>query len=269
MQAITVRKLLSPAVFAAALISVGAAVAPRADAAPATNSPTSAAQIPPGTVLPLRLNHGFSAKSAQAGTAIFARVMQDVPLPNGQSIPRGATVSGAVLSVSPAANGSGDSIAFSFKLLEMRRQRIPVVLNLRALASSMAVSLAEVPDVASGFGTPAPWATRTQIGGDVDYGVGAEVTGKQSQPVGKGVFDGVLVHVKASAAGGCRGAFENNDGLQALWVFSADACGVYGLNGLRIANAGRTAPVGVIVVSSENGDAKIPAGSGMLLRVAP
>lgn len=48
--------------------------------------------IPAGTVLPVRLNHGLSSKTSVAGHVITGRVMQDVPLPNNQKIPAGAKV---------------------------------------------------------------------------------------------------------------------------------------------------------------------------------
>jgi hypothetical protein len=99
------------------------------------------------------------------------------------------------------------------------------------------------------------------------YGVGGPVTDSSGQTVGKGVFDGVLVHVRAQEGTKCRGALDAEDRLQALWVFSADACGVYGMNGVTIAHAGRTEPMGEIVLAAEKGEIKVRGGSGMLLRV--
>jgi hypothetical protein len=54
---------------------------------------------------------------------------------------------------------------------------------------------------------------------------------------------------------------------QSLWLFSTDACGVYGYNDVTIEHAGRTSPEGEITLRSTNPSLKIRAGSGILLRV--
>jgi hypothetical protein len=112
------------------------------------------------------------------------------------------------------------------------------------------------------------WLTTVQVGGDVAYGEGGPVTsGKNANiVVGKLVKGSLLGQVRAKE-GKCRGAIEGHDDLQALWVFSSDACGAYGLEHITIANTGRTSPVGVIVLTSDKGNLKIAAGAGLLLRV--
>ncbi|HEY1483354.1 MAG TPA: hypothetical protein VGF19_11550, partial [Candidatus Acidoferrum sp.] len=65
----------------------------------------------------------------------------------------------------------------------------------------------------------------------------------------------------------CDGPVNGDDRLQALWVFSSDACGVYGISNVEIARTGQTGPAGVITLKFEQADAKLDAGTAMLLRV--
>jgi hypothetical protein len=194
--------------------------------------------------------------------------MQTVPLPNGEAIPAGSTVTGAITAVQPATNGARPTVSFTFNQLEIHHQKFPISVDLRALASSMQISLAQIPEVASGFGTPTTWADTVQIGGDYVYGAGGgDVTDQYNQVVGKALLGGgVLVHVQSQPGTPCRGDLGDSDRLQALWVFSADACGVYGLQGIKIADAGRTDPVGAVTLTAESGQVKVGGGSGMLLR---
>jgi hypothetical protein len=224
-------------------------------------------EIPAGTILPVKIDHGFASKNATTGQPITARVMQDVPLPDGRKIPAGAKVIGTVLSVSPAGSGTGGRVAARFDQLEVRHRRIPIVTGLRALASFMEVNYAGVPQTTTGFGTPYVWATTRQIGGDEKYGMGSVVTDQDSRTVGIGLDGGVLVHVRAKPGTKCRGPLDGEDHLQALWVFSSDAYGVHGMLGTTISHAGRTEPVGEFELSAEKGEVKVRNGSGALLRV--
>ena len=225
-------------------------------------------QIPAGTILPVRLNGGFSSKNARAGQEITGRLMQDVPLPNAQKIPEGARLRGTVVAVSSAGKSGRGRVSFRFDHVKLHRHSVAIVTDLRALASFVEVQFAQIPETTPGFGTPYAWATTDLIGGDVKYGVGGPVTDRGSEVVGTGTFSGVLVHIRAQPESGCRDDVDGNHDLQALWVFSADSCGVYGMSGIRIAHAGRTEPLGEIVITADSGDANVRGGSGMLLRVA-
>jgi len=234
----------------------------------AVNPPAGTPQIPNGTILPARLSQTFSAKNAHPGQIITARIMQSVPLPGGGAIPAGATVSGKILSVTSNANGGGEIVSLVFNEVAFDHQKFSIAVDLRALASFMEVNLAQVPDQTLGFGTSAAWADSTQIGGDSVYGAEGEVTDRENHPVGKALYGGgVLVHVRTQPGAPCRGPLDGDDRLQALWVFSSDACGVYGLRGVSIAHAGRDEPSGVITLAAPTGALKVHAGSGMLLRV--
>jgi hypothetical protein len=224
-------------------------------------------EIPAGTVLPVRLNHSLSSRNARAGQEITGRIMQDVPLPNNEKIPAGTRLLGVVVALDPAANAANGRVSFRFDNLEIHHRKIPIVTSLRALAGFMEVQSAQTPEFSPGFGTPYVWATTRLIGGGEVFGVGGPVTNRSSEIVGKGVYGGVLVHVRAQPESKCRGALDSDDRLQALWVFSSDACGIYGIQGVTIAHAGRTAPVGEIVLVAEQHDLLLRGASGMLLRV--
>jgi hypothetical protein len=224
-------------------------------------------EIAKGTVLPVRLNHGFSSKNVKAGQAIGARIMQDVPLPNGDKISAGSKVLGSIVSVEPAANSGAGKISFRFDRIQIHHRASLIVTNLRAIAGFVEVQFAETPETSPGFGTPYPWVTTRQIGGDEVYGVGGPVTNAAGQHVGKGVFGGVLVHVRGGEGTKCRGSVDPQDRLQALWVFSADACGAYGMEGVTILYSGRTDPIGEITLTSDRRDVLVRGGTGMLLRV--
>ncbi len=221
--------------------------------------------IPPGTILPVALNSSLNSRKARVGQVITARVMQDVPLPHG-TIPAGSRVIGHITNVKPADATSGAQVSFRFDTLVTRKQRIPITTNLRALASMMAVEQAQLPETGPDRGTSANAWTTDQIGGEVVYRGGGLVA-DGLRPVGESTTNGVLVHLSTKPGSKCRGDIEGNDRLQATWVFSSDACGIYDIPNLEIAHAGRTNPLGEITLASDKGDVNVRAGSGILLRV--
>jgi len=223
-------------------------------------------EIPVGTILPVQLNSSLRSDKAQVGEPISARIMQDVPLPGGRKIHAGAKVIGHIVAARPAVNGMMADLSLRFDTLATGRRRVPMITNLRALATMMDVSEAQVPESGPDRGTSEDEWTTDQIGGEVVYRGGVVAHG--SNIVGNSVLgSGVLVHVAAKPGLKCRGEVDGNDQLQALWVFSSDACGLYDLPNLNLSHAGRTDPVGQITLHSNKGNVKIRGGSGMLLRV--
>jgi hypothetical protein len=222
--------------------------------------------IPAGTVLPVRLSSSLDSHKSKPGQIISAKLMQDVPLGGGAKIRAGAKVFGRVIDVVPPQLGSGAGIVFRFDTLAFSHRTIPLRTDLRALASMMEVHDAEVPTSGPDRGTSSNAWTTVQVGGDVVYRGGGPVM-HGADIVGKPVFDGVLARVNSRPGTKCRDGVEGNDQLQALWVFSSDACGVYGFADLTVAHAGRTEPAGEIVLSTNQTRLHVPSGSGMLLRV--
>lgn len=192
-----------------------------------------------------------------------------MPLASGDRIREGSKILGHIVDVAPATTGVLARISLQFDKLVVSNQNISIVTNLRTIAGFMEVRDAQTPTTAPGEGDIFNALTTVQVGGDVVYGVGGPVTTAENsdQVVGKAGADGVLGQVRAKEGTKCRGAINGNDSPQALWVFSSDACGAYGLEHVSIAHAGRTDPTGVIVLTSDSGKLKIAAGTGMLLRV--
>jgi hypothetical protein len=233
--------------------------------AASTSTPAQSLEIPAGTILSARLNQALSSKYSKPGQPISARIMQDVPLLNHNKIPAGAKLRGTILAVT---NVPSASISLRFDSLEWHRQQIPLHTSLRALANFMEVQSAQTPETAPGFGDPFSWMNTRQIGGDEVYGVGGPVTDGSNNRVGHAVNGGVLVHVRAHPDSKCRGPLNaEDDRLQALWVFSSDACGVYGIDGLTIAHAGRSSPPGEITLTAGHRDVLVRNASAILLRV--
>jgi hypothetical protein len=225
--------------------------------------------IPPGTILPVRLNSAISSAKSWPGQVITGRIMQDVPLSSGERIRAGTKVTGHIVERTSASAGAQAHISLQFDELVSPHQTTFITTNLRAIAGFMRIAEAQIPTSGPGESDVYRWLTTVQVGGEVVYGEGGPVTTAENanQIVGKQVNGGVLGQARAKEGTKCRGAVDGNDSPQALWVFSSDACGTYGLAKISIAHAGRTDPVGVIVLTSDSGNFKIAGGAGMLLRV--
>jgi len=222
--------------------------------------------VPAGTILPVRLNTTINSNKAHPGDVITGRISQDVPLTPGQVIREGSKVTGHVVKIFDSRHQIPAKIAITFDTVVIGGKGIPIRTDLRAIAGYVEVEQAQIPIEGPDKGTPASAWTTAQIGGDIVYRGGGPVA-NSTGTVGKPVADGVLSAVSAQPGTGCRGEVAGNSASQALWLFSSDACGVYGLSDLAIVHAGRTDPAGEIVLSSRGADLKVPSGSGLLLRV--
>jgi hypothetical protein len=216
----------------------------------------------------LRLEKYLAAKEAQKGQPIEAKIAQEVPVSTGSKIPVRTTVNGSIVSVERDSDGAGLSVTIKFNQLDDHKETVGFSAYLRAIASFRAVRAAQSPLTGADTGTPTGWTNTIQIGGDVRFGDGGAVRNQAKQQVGKGVRGGVLVHVRENRALGCEGPMNMDDHLQALWLFSSDACGTYDLKGVKITHTGRNAPVGEFTLHFEKEDMRLESGTGILLRIA-
>jgi len=225
-------------------------------------------KIPRGTILPVVLRSAISFDKTKAGQVVHGEIAQDVPLGNGATIQKGSKVEGHILEVTATPIGSGKAFKVQFDKVNVDGHWTNVATSLRAIAGFMTVIDAGIPVEAPTEGSPYNWLPKEQIGGDTDYGVGGPVLSADgSKVVGKFVSGGMLGQVSAKEGSRCRGPIDSNNTPQALWVFSSDACGVYGIQHLQIEHAGRTDPVGTIVLASDTKNLKLRDGDGLLLRV--
>ena len=222
----------------------------------------SAQDIPAGTALPVALNSTLDAKKDKPGEKIEARLMQDVPLPSGGKIKSGSHVIGHVVEVTKPGSG-GSRIVVKFDQLEDGGNTIPLTVSARAIAAMESVYQAESPiDANSNNETSNQW-TMQQVGGDiVNRGVGK--VGSGDTIVGKWNNGGVWA--KLAYVSGCPPSnVPNNE--QAMWVFSVGACGLYGFRDVKLVSAGDSAPLGQIVLESQQ-DLHVGGGSGWFLIVS-
>jgi hypothetical protein len=226
--------------------------------------------IPPGTILPVILRSTISAEHAKQRQTVRGEIAQDVPLPGGSKIRKGSKIEGQIVDVTSTGTGRGAKVSIRFDRVYANGQVIAMKADLRALAGFMEVREAAEPTMGIGEGDDYNWATTTQIGGDSVFGVGGAVASAHNtdEIVGKSLTSGgVLGQLNPNGSGECRGATDGNNSPQALWVFSSDACGIYGLSKVTISDHGRTDPVGTFTLDLQTHKTKVQSGDAMLLRV--
>ncbi len=223
-----------------------------------------AQQIPSGTILPAMLDNTLDSDKSKPSEPVSAKLMQDVPLPGGGKIKRGSKVLGHVVAVSSASSGHGASIVVQFDHIDIDKHLVPITVGLRALASMEAVSAARLPaNPNSGLGTTAWDANMLQIGGQVAFNGQRIVKSQKGQVVGRVVEPGAILGAPmANPDRGCLAPVANTPD-QAFWLFSTDACGVYGEEDTTIA-AGDT-PGQIVLKSPKRITTR--SGSGWLLQV--
>jgi hypothetical protein len=223
--------------------------------------------IPAGTILPVSLNSTLRSDKSGSGAAITATVMQDVPLGMGKTLYAGSKVTGHVVDAITPGKGSDESrISFQFDQVRFENRIVQISTELRALASVMEVDAAQIPNAGGAEDYSGNW-NLVQIGGDqASYGEGGPIM-LGSQVSGEYTSEGALANPSPDLNAACRGSVNGGGTGQALWLFSANACGTYGFGDVKISQSGRTAPVGEVTLISNHKAVKVGRGSAMLLRV--
>jgi len=225
-----------------------------------------AQQIPAGTILPVQLENTLKAGKSQPGEHILAKLCQDVSLGNGAKLARGARVNGRVVESRAASGGSPARLVVAFDSVRSQGRDIAITTSLRALASMSEVFDAQLPtNLIDDYGsTIHDWNT-VQVGGQAVYrGDGKVMSGPDVVGRASSVGEVVAKPIASPRSPCLRDAVTDRE--QSFWVFSTDACGLYGFQGLKLAHAGRTQPQGQIVLEAP-GNFVVRGGSGWLLTV--
>jgi hypothetical protein len=227
----------------------------------------SAQQIPAGTLLPVMLDGKLESDGTKPSQKISAKLMQEVPLPDGGKIKRESKVTGHVVAVSSASSGHDAKVTVQFDQIDIDKHLVTISVGLRALASMEAISIArQGVNPNSGFGTTGWDLNLLLVGGQAAFTGQQIVKSQTGQVVGKIPEPGAVLAIPmANPARGCPGP-AGNTADQAFWLFSTDACGVYGHKDLTVVSGIGGATPGQIALTAPK-RFTVEGGSGWLLQV--
>lgn len=227
----------------------------------------SAQQVPAGTLLPVMLDGKLESDKSKPGQEISAKLMQEVPLPDGGKIKRESKVMGHVVAISSASAGHDAKVTVQFDQIDIDKHLVPISVGLRALASMEAISIArQGVNPNSGLGTTGWDLNLLLVGGQAAFTGQQIVKSQTGQVVGRIPEPGAVLAIPmANPARGCPG-LTGNTSNQAFWLFSTDACGVYGDKDLTVVSGiGGTTPGQIVLTAPKR--FTVEGGSGWLLQV--
>jgi hypothetical protein len=228
-------------------------------------------KVPPGTALPVRFVRSVDAKKARPGDRVTAKTLQVVILTGGQRLPKGTLLVGHVVDAQPYhfnpepyARQKASSISIHFDQIVNGDLTLPVNLSVRALADTFESQWAPRPhyqDETDGAGT------MILIGGDEFSPFDKTVRDGSGDIIAYNRKDGLFAQLLPSddRASKTRLNCSSTSTEQSVAIFSPDACGLYGFEGVSMPHAGRSGS-GTFTLVSRGGSIKLYAGSTALLQ---
>lgn len=229
-------------------------------------------QFPPSTTFPVEFVHSIDAGKAQPGMNVMARTRQAVLLPNGGSVPAGSLFLGHVVRSTafappktPYATAAPSTLSIRFDELRENGASTAVDLTVRAIAGPITSHQAEIPHFRDETDTV---GTHILIGGETFSPLEEKLLSPSGSVVGfvrkQGVFARLLSaeNDERDYMVKCTATLTE----QSVDIFSADACGVYGLKTVSLHNA-EDHEQGTFVLESRSQTVKLYAGSTALLQI--
>ena len=226
---------------------------------------TAAVALPAQTTLPVVFTRTVSATTAHIGDAVEARTVAPVRLAGGEVLPKGARVLGHVVAArsfrfdpTPYARQTPSALAIRFDTVQSAGVQISLHVEVRALADPITSrdTLDPLPTDID------PTHSTTQVGGDEVTPFVKEISSAEGDTVG--YLHGGYAYAHLIANGDC----DASDTEQAMGIFSASACGLYGMSGDALTTETRGHGA-VVVLSSARHSPEIYKNSHALLEELP
>jgi hypothetical protein len=235
-------------------------------------SPGFAATLPPSTAIPIAFDHTLEAGKAKPGDPVTAKTTQVLVLPDGHKLPRGSRLFGQVeesqaftFNSTPYATQQPSILSVHFDRIVAKDGTIPVRVSLRALANTLEARDASSPRHTDESDTV---GTNVQIGGDTFSPLEREVRSSDGDIVAYNRKQGVFARLQSNSYMSRESSFRcpATDTEQSVGIFSASACGAYGLDTVYIPDNGSDGK-GSFSLASRRHTVKLWAGSAALLQV--
>ena len=225
-------------------------------------------KLAPGTSIPVTFSHGIDAKRVHNGDVVSAKTTQPIQIVGRKLLPAGAEVVGHVVSAdgftydkTPYVEQKLGTLTIRFDTLRAKDVDIPLTVYVRALADPLSVQDAELPNVYDDS-----LRTRRQIGGDQVTPSQNEVLSQDGDTVGYLKRGGVYAHLIAANGNSPEGC-DGTDSEQAMGLFSASACGLYGFTDIKLVETGRKDGSSTLSLVSRRHSPQIWKNSVALLEV--
>ena len=238
----------------------------------AFSAPAFSQALPSATAIPIVLTRTVDAGHARTGDLVAAMTLQAILLPGGRVLPAGTPLTGHIVAdtpfrfdATPYATQTPSALSIHFDSISDGGAAIPVTLALRAIAGPVASHEAAIPQDLDETDWP---ATRTLIGGDTTSPLEKTVVAPDGATVGYNRSEGIFARLLASVSTTDPNlTCDATNTEQSVALFSADACGVYGLNSIALASNGANND-GTFILESRQRNVQLNAGTTALLETA-